>query len=212
MEPRGDCRERILHCDAGSREPAPFIRTTLLLSIRASLYNFAMELRDDIAAKWQATSIATQTFFAEMSDSKFSAPRDGRWTFAQNLEHLILAVQPVARAMGLPKPLLRVLFGRATTTRTYAEIKAAYKAKLNAGTKAPRRFVPAPKSTRVELLQRWQGCSDRLAGKLSLWNDAQLTTLRLPHPILGKLSVAEMLFFTDLHVWHHLELCEAEHG
>jgi hypothetical protein len=37
------------------------------------------------------------------------------------------------------------------------------------------------------------------------WSERQLDRIRLPHPVLGKLSVREMLFFTLYHNQHHIE-------
>jgi len=37
------------------------------------------------------------------------------------------------------------------------------------------------------------------------WSELQMDRIRLPHPVLGKLSVREMLFFTLYHNQHHLD-------
>lgn len=43
-----------------------------------------------------------------------------------------------------------------------------------------------------------------LVEALRKWNEKSLDKLRLPHPLLGKLTVREMTFFTLYHDRHHL--------
>jgi hypothetical protein len=40
------------------------------------------------------------------------------------------------------------------------------------------------------------------------WSEAELDAYRLPHPLLGRLSVREMMFFTLLHNRHHQAVAE----
>ncbi len=47
-----------------------------------------------------------------------------------------------------------------------------------------------------------------LAQGIERWSDAQLDRRCLPHPLLGKLSVREMLFFTLYHNLHHVQVAE----
>ena len=46
----------------------------------------------------------------------------------------------------------------------------------------------------------------------SLPDTADLDAVLLPHPLLGKLTVREMLFFTVYHVQHHRALVERDHA
>ncbi len=49
------------------------------------------------------------------------------------------------------------------------------------------------------------GTVSGLVGKIPGWSEAALDRYRLPHPLLGKLTVREMLFFTLYHNAHHLD-------
>jgi hypothetical protein len=44
---------------------------------------------------------------------------------------------------------------------------------------------------------------DQLSSKVNHFSEDQLDTLLLPHPLLGKLTLREMLYFTIYHVGHH---------
>ena len=47
---------------------------------------------------------------------------------------------------------------------------------------------------------------DSLVTAVGKWRERDLDKYRLPHPVLGKISVREMLFFTHYHDLHHLEI------
>jgi len=53
------------------------------------------------------------------------------------------------------------------------------------------------------VLQRWQKVAAGLDAVLERWDDKRLDRYQLPHPVLGKLTVREMLFFTLYHNKHH---------
>ena len=50
----------------------------------------------------------------------------------------------------------------------------------------------------------------RLSARVDRWSDEDLDNTLLPHPLLGKLTVREMLFFTIHHVQHHQRLVERD--
>lgn len=53
-------------------------------------------------------------------------------------------------------------------------------------------------ATRTEL-------SQQLWSAIDVWRDADLDRYLLPHPLLGKLTLREMLFFTLYHNYHHVQ-------
>ena len=52
----------------------------------------------------------------------------------------------------------------------------------------------------------WHGAHEALVAQVARWPEPAFDRYRLPHPLLGKLSVREMLFFTLYHNAHHLRL------
>ena len=54
-----------------------------------------------------------------------------------------------------------------------------------------------------ESVARWSAEVTRLAGAIEGWSESALDRYRLPHPLLGKLTVREMLLFTFYHHEHH---------
>lgn len=159
---------------------------------------------------WRETADAISNFFSELDADTFSTTRGSQWSYAKNLDHLIRSVSPIVRAMRLPKLMLRLLFGKGTTKKTYQEIHDAYKAKLRAGAQAPRRFVRSEEFSQQQLITRWLSVSRSLENCIAESVEPQLDNLRLPHPILGRITVREMLYFTDIHARHHLDNCRGD--
>ncbi len=64
----------------------------------------------------------------------------------------------------------------------------------------------AAERTRSRVLSGWSRAGEALVAKTRGWNEASLDKYRMPpHPLLGKLTVREMLLFTLYHDRHHLE-------
>jgi hypothetical protein len=128
----------------------------------------------------------------------------GKWSPAQIAHHLLLSIRPVALAFGLPAVVLRLLFGKANRpSRTYDELVARYQRKLAEGGRATRPFVP---SAAVQVAATRAAISnniDQLARRVNRFSESELDQLLLPHPLLGKLTLREMVYFTIYHAHHH---------
>lgn len=139
-------------------------------------------------------------------DGSFADMPDGKWSAGQQLDHLVRSVKPVNLALRMPGWLLRLLFGKPTRpSRTYDKLVERYRQKLDAGGKAPGAFVPpvVPLSGKEKLLKTYLGEEQKLLRHAGRWQEADLDGYLLPHPLLGKLTLREMLFFTVYHTGHH---------
>lgn len=162
--------------------------------------------KQEIIQCLQANYAAFAQLLASLPEAEYRAAPDGKWANGQHLDHLVRSVGPVNIALGLPRFLLRWLFGTANRpSRDYAGLVEKYRAKLAAGGRASGRFVPPPSdwSRREKLLQNLDYQVRRLAEKTERLTEEQLDTLLLPHPLLGKLTLREMLYFTMYHAEHH---------
>jgi hypothetical protein len=141
-----------------------------------------------------------------LPDSVYVRSINSKLTPGQQLEHIIKSVSPVNLAFGLPGFLLRILFGKANRpSRTYEELVEKYHAKLATGYKAPTAFVPKPISVhyRERLPKKLRALVYSVMYRGDSFSEKQLDTLLLPHPLLGKLTLREMLYFTIYHAEHH---------
>ncbi len=156
-------------------------------------------------------ALATHGIDAWRTDADvFFAPLGDSWSPADNVRHLTKSTAPVARALALPQIVLRGLFGRADgSSRSYPDLVSTYRAALEAGGRAGR-FAPDPVpppddpiAGRERILDDGRDAIARLILAAERWSDPDLDRFRLPHPLLGKLTVREMLFFTIYHHSHH---------
>lgn len=87
---------------------------------------------------------------------------------------------------------------------------AKYKAKLAAGGKARGPFIPPVIlfENKESLIKQYLLQKEKLISKIKRQSEEELDLYILPHPLLGKLTLREMLFFTIYHNRHHLELLQ----
>ena len=148
--------------------------------------------------------IAFTDFIKNLSDVLANNSMPGKWTPIQQLSHIQKSVAPVKIAFTLPKFFLRVIFGKANrSSRSYDELVSNYKAKLEAGGKSTTRFLPDTSCNRFRLLLSVEKKASVLSQKINRFSEQELDHFILPHPLLGKLTLREMLYFTIHHVEHH---------
>jgi hypothetical protein len=141
-----------------------------------------------------------------LSDTDFLFSSNGKWTAGQQLEHMVKSVRPVVLAFRLPAFLLKVIFGKANRpSKDYNALVEKYKQKLAAGGKASAPFIPNPVAVadKEKLSKRLSSLIETLVKQVDSYSEEKLDQLILPHPLLGKLTFREMLFFTIYHVEHH---------
>ncbi len=176
--------------------------------------------REELLAAFEAVHRQASELFASFSpEDFFRRPEDDVWSPGENAIHLVKSVKAVADAMRLPKLLLRARFGSARGSERYAEVRQRYLQALAGGAVAIGRFVPpaspvagAAGSSRERTLAGWQRAGDSLVQAVGKWREGALDKYCLPHPVLGKLTVREMLFFTHYHDLHHLEIVRRQAG
>lgn len=133
------------------------------------------------------------------------APAD-KWTAAQQLDHIHKSIKPLTQAMGYPNFVPRLLFGKANRpSKTYEELINRYNEKLLLGGRASGRFVPPTiaASQKDELIKLIVASVKNLCTRIEKFSETELDNLILPHPLLGKITIREMLYFTAYHVEHH---------
>ena len=143
------------------------------------------------------------------SEEQFSAHVADKWSVAEVMQHLYLSARPVMRLMTGPHDVF-LQWGRADApSRSYAEIASAYETALSTGVKAPESVSPRPEdmqASKQDVVARFAGVYQALGDALAGWSAGELDEYRLPHPVLGKLTVREMLYFVSVHTQHHLQL------
>ena len=142
----------------------------------------------------------------------------GKWSTGQHIIHLHQSLLPLNRALGLPKIVLKWKFERPNRSlRTYDEVKNRYLERLSMA--APDLLSPyskqMPRAT-VESKQVWikqlRLEATKLTRNIHKWKETDLDKILLPHPLMGKMPVREILMWSAYHVEHHLLTLQAKYA
>lgn len=159
------------------------------------------------AAYWNAFD--TPRFFHRIGTS---------WSPAETVRHLTKGMRPVVKALNIPRLFLRLRFGKPRrASMTYDELETRYLKALADGGQAGR-YAPSPRSE--EDLEAWRrsvmsdfaGANRALRAATARWRDEHLDRYQLPHPLLGNLTLREILFFMLYHQRHHIAVVERRLG
>ena len=148
-----------------------------------------------------------------LTKDEFEVNIQGKWSAGQDLVHLIKVLQIVNIGYSLPKFILRLLFGiHKNEIRSYEHLQQLYKNALNGGAKAPTIYIPKPVSynDKEHLIQKYESLNKSFIDKLNQHTAYELDSYRLPHPILGKLSLGELACFTSFHTTHHFDTLKSK--
>jgi uncharacterized damage-inducible protein DinB len=150
-------------------------------------------------------------WFTEIPAENFFTRQGEIWSASDNVDHLIRSHKPISKALKLPKFTLQAMFGKPERgSKTYEEICEVYRVEIAKGAQASGRFLPEQQSLvenaeekKTELLEQWSKASTELVETAGKWNASDLDGYLLPHPLIGKLTIREMLFFTIYHNLRH---------
>lgn len=164
----------------------------------------------EIVAEITRTNQLIFEYFSSIEEEAFFAHPAHVWSPAENLAHLSKSVRAATLGLKVPQAVSGLIWG-AAESRSFAELVSEYRQALAEGGESPPEFVaeiPEPiadkAATRQAVLQRWQQSAAKLAAAAASWDDEDLDKARVPHPLLGKLTIRELLFFTLYHNLHHM--------
>lgn len=162
--------------------------------------------KSEIQELLKENHIRFTNYITALSDPDFLFSNNGKWSAGQQLDHMVKSVRPVALAFRLPAFFLKVIFGKANRpSKDYNALVEKYKQKLATGGKASAPFIPMPVAVadKEKLSKRLHSLIETLVKQVDSFSEEKLDQLILPHPLLGKLTFREMLYFTIYHVEHH---------
>lgn len=144
-----------------------------------------------------------------LKEPAFCFAKPDKWNAGQTLDHVYKSVYTLNMALKLPKQLFERLYGKAKRpSDDYDTLVARYVEKLAEGGRASGRYLPAEVqfSKREKAIGRLQKAIKSLSLKLDSFTEAQLDYYVLPHPLLGRITIREMMYFTVYHAQHHRRL------
>jgi len=173
-----------------------------------------MQTREQIGTGLQGRFEEAAAWFAQRPDAAFEKGPSGRWTEGQVVDHLILSTKPLNLALRLPRIALGMRFGKAKSpSEPVDKLTARYEAALSAGGKAPKDFVPPSVAVadKPRLLEELREQGRKLVKVVGEWEEADLDKYVLPHPLLGNLTIRNMLQFAHYHIEHHLNILKRDY-
>lgn len=150
-------------------------------------------------------------FCADIDNITFFNQPTEKWSIAQNVKHLVTSANTTRLAFSLPKFIVKIYAGKPNrASRSYDELVIKYKLKLQQGGKASGRFIPQPLAAdtgKENLLNFFAQSMNKLVKCIEKnWADPQLDQYIAPHPLLGKITLRELCYFTIHHTYHHLAI------
>lgn len=129
-----------------------------------------------------------------------------KWSAGQIVNHLTKSAKPLVLALRLPRFVLG-LMRKKKTALTYEEVVEKYKTVLEQGGKSSALYLPSKIGVgkKEEEIEEFVTTHKKLTDLLQFFDDKDLNEISFPHPLLGKLSAKELLFFTIYHLEHHFK-------
>jgi hypothetical protein len=149
-----------------------------------------------------------------IDDTIFFDKPTAKWSVAENVQHLVVSTNTATLAYALPKFLVRWIGGKPNRkSRAYEELVTKYKNKLAAGGAASGRFIPKPIAInfgKEKLMRNWNKAITKHIAILQKNNtENDLDNYLVKHPLLGKITLRELCYFTIYHTQHHLNIISA---
>lgn len=169
-----------------------------------------IQTKSEIISALQDSNRHVQDWFSAIPVSDYFTRHGEVWSASDNVDHVIKAIKPIVKAMKLPHLALQTMFGKAQhTSRTFEEVCKIYQEEISKGAKASGRFLPEDtpveitEQAKTEQIQKASKVIEELITACETWEEDVLDQYQLPHPIIGNLTMREMLFFTIHHNLRH---------
>jgi hypothetical protein len=163
-------------------------------------------LRQELIQQLKDKHSAFTAQIASLPNTVFETAVNDKWSPGQQLDHIQRSTRPVLIAFTIPKFVLGLAFGKPNRPgRNYSELVQKYLSKLQLGGRATGRFIPQKliPQQKEKAINALESTIVALCSKIGRSTEEDLDKFLLPHPLLGKLTLREMIYFTIYHVEHH---------
>ena len=145
-------------------------------------------------------------FITSLKKDEFEMRPPEKWSAGQQVNHILLSIKPVSLALLLPKFITKAIIGKSNRpSKNYDELVNKYQDVLTNGGKSSKAYIPntVSYSQKEKLIQSLQKIVEKLATQINKLTEEELDSLLLPHPLIGKITIREMIYFSIYHVEHH---------
>ena len=150
--------------------------------------------------------------FNEKGVAYWELKPEGKWSAGQHVIHLVQSTRPLLKALKLPNFLLKWKFGTSNRpSRTYDEVIKRYNEKLELvvpGILSPfsRSMPDSPRSEAQKWMNELSDLNTRINNITLKCSDDTLDNVILPHPLMGKMTLREILMWNAYHTSHHIHV------
>lgn len=172
--------------------------------------------KEAIAQLINAKHIELINWLEQQPKDSWTQGPEGKWTTGQHALHLLQSIKPLNNALSIPKFLLRYKFGKANRpVRDYSAIVNRYQERLEGAKgktyKGSQNMKVPTLNDKAYILNRLQVEQKKLQHKTKKMSDKNLDNLILPHPLMGKMPIREIIMWTGYHVEHHTETLKTKY-
>lgn len=141
-------------------------------------------------------------------EEKWLEGPDEKWTVGQHILHLVNSIQLLNNALSFPSFILKYKYGIVNRElRDYDTVAKRYEEKLNTNLERAKQFNKSLKkptlAQKKNILTTLKIQNKKLQYKTRKLKDKNLDTLILPHPLMGKMAIREIIMWTAYHTEHH---------
>lgn len=152
-----------------------------------------------------------------MNNDEFFYQKDGKWSPAENIEHLRLVFKKSWQGLFVPKFISKRIFGKPHHSSVpYEQLEEKYQDQLKNGAKATKEYIPLlsnNKLTKEQLLERFENAVTKYLNEVRYyWEEENADHYQFPHPILGNITARELMYFNIFHCWHHFRTLRSLKG
>lgn len=146
-------------------------------------------------------------------DEQWVTGPEGKWNTGEHIVHLIQSETALNKALMLPKFYLKYKFGTNNReNRSYDQIVKKYQDKLaaNPGVVAgiSKKMPPITLSNKSTYVAELKKQKQKLVKRFQKWNEKDLDIYLLPHPLLGRMTIREIIIWTAYHTEHHCKILQ----
>jgi hypothetical protein len=143
------------------------------------------------------------------------APKD-KWTAGQHVIHLVQSSKALCGALMLPNFILKWRFGKNNRqSRSYDEVINRYNEKLSKTTGLVFEGSSNMPDSKAEDMQKWfknlSILNDKINDITLKISDKNFDEVLIPHPLMGKMTLREILMWNTYHTKHHLQVLELKY-
>lgn len=145
-----------------------------------------------------------EALFTQVNDAKINFKPTEKWSFGEEMVHLIMSTNGTALVLASPDERL---LPSDHASRSYTEIVDEYKAKLALNPTIGQAIADkgGKEYKGEELKTSFAKAAQHVLLALPHWDEAKADQWMVwKHPLLGKMTAREMVYFTVYHTRHHL--------